>query len=107
MDETVDVDDSEMDRRLWMASTWDDSSSKRRRKYLCSLERVSLAERLFLSLSSNDLIKCLALLSRPSVVCLDVSVPRGTRLLRFSKHPLRWARLFFSSSLWLDLFPPS
>ena len=48
MDETVDVDDSEMDRRLWMASTWDDNSSKRRRKYLqdwmneCLCGRISL-----------------------------------------------------------------
>ena len=34
MDDTVDVDDSEMERRLWMASTWDERSSRRRRKYL-------------------------------------------------------------------------
>ena len=34
MDATVEVEDSEMERRLWMASTWVESSSSRLRKYL-------------------------------------------------------------------------
>ncbi len=34
IDDTVEVEDSDMDRRLWIASTWEDNSSKRLRKYL-------------------------------------------------------------------------
>ena len=34
MDDTVEVEDSDMDRRLWIASTWELSSSKRLRRYL-------------------------------------------------------------------------
>ena len=49
------------------------------------------------------LIKCLALLRSPSVVCLELSAPTGTRSFRFSRQDLRWALRFFSSSLWVDL----
>ena len=49
------------------------------------------------------LIKCLALLSSPRVVWRELSAPTGTRSFRFSRQLLRWARRFFSSSLWVDL----
>jgi len=49
------------------------------------------------------LIKCLALLSSPSVVWRDVSAPRGTISFSFSRQWRRWARRFFSSSLCVDL----
>ena len=49
------------------------------------------------------LIKCLALLSSPRMVWRELSAPTGTRSFRFSRQLLRWARRFFSSSLWVDL----
>ena len=49
------------------------------------------------------LIKCLALLRRPSVVCLELSAPTGTKSFRFSKQLRKCARRFFSSSLCVDL----
>ena len=49
------------------------------------------------------LIKCLALFRSPSVVCLELSAPTGTMSFNFSRQWRRWARRFFSSSLWVDL----
>lgn len=49
------------------------------------------------------LIKCLALFRSPSVVCLELSAPTGTMSFSFSRQWRRWARRFFSSSLWVDL----
>ena len=51
----------------------------------------------------STLIKCLALLRSPRVVCLELSCPTGTISFRFSKQLRRCARLFFSNSLWVDL----
>jgi hypothetical protein len=39
------------------------------------------------------LMKCLALVKRPSVVCRADSGPNGTRSLSFSKQVRNWARL--------------
>jgi len=95
-----------MDRLLWISTpTSSLRSSKRRLRYLCSRWRSSFADKLFLSLSSKFLIKCLALLSSPRVVWRELSAPTGTRSFRFSRQLLRWARRFFSSSLWVDLLP--
>ena len=49
------------------------------------------------------LIKCLALFRSPKVVCLELSAPTGTMSFSFSRQWRKWARLFFSSSLWVDL----
>lgn len=105
MDDTVEEDDSETDLLLWISVTWSDRSSSLLLRYLCSRWRLSLADRLFLSRSSRFLIKCFALFRRPRVVCLELSAPTGTKSLRFSKQLRKCARLFFSSSLWVDLFP--
>jgi len=105
MDDTVEVDDSLTLLRLWMSAIWSDNSSRRRRRYLCSLCRFSRAVKLLRSRSSKFLMKCLALLSRPRVVCRELSLPTGTISFRFSRQLLRCARLFFSSSLCVDLFP--
>lgn len=48
-------------------------------------------------------MNCLALVSKPSVVCRLDSGPRGTISLSFSKQFRRWALRFFSSSLWVVL----
>ena len=49
------------------------------------------------------LIKCLALLRSPNVVWRELSPPTGTISFNFSRQFLKWARRFFSSSLWVDL----
>ena len=51
----------------------------------------------------HTLIKCLALFRSPKVVCLELSAPTGTMSFSFSRQWRKWARLFFSSSLWVDL----
>jgi len=104
-EDTVEVDDSEIDRRLCIASTWLDKSSNLRRRYLCSRLKFSFWAPCFRSFSSKFLIKCLALLRRPRVVCRELSAPTGTKSFNFSKHVRRCARRFFSNSLCVDLFP--
>lgn len=73
--------------------------SSLRRKKRCSRYRWSLWADCFFSRSSRFFIKCFALVSSPSVVCLEPSGPRGTISFNFSKHVRRCARLFFSNSL--------
>ena len=48
-------------------------------------------------------MKCLALFKSPRVVWRELSPPTGTISFNFSRQFLRWARRFFSSSLWVDL----
>lgn len=79
------------------------SNSSWRWRCLCSRSRDSSWYWLFLSDSSSFFMCALALLSRPSVVWRLQSGPRGIRSFNRSKHSLRWARLFFSSSLCVDL----
>lgn len=49
------------------------------------------------------LMNCFALVSSPSVVCRFDSGPSGTISFNFSRQLRRWARRFFSSSLWVVL----
>ena len=51
----------------------------------------------------HTLMNSLALLRSPSVVWRELSPPTGTISFNFSRQFLRWARRFFSSSLWVDL----
>ena len=51
----------------------------------------------------HTLMNNLALLRSPSVVWRELSPPTGTISFNFSRQFLRWARRFFSSSLWVDL----
>ena len=97
------AEDSDTLLLLCMASIWLESNSKRRLRYLCSRNRFSLWLMTLRSLSSRDLMKCLALLSSPNVVCRELSVPTGTMSFSLSRQFLRWARRFFSNSLWVDL----
>ena len=61
---TVEVEHSDTERLLWIASTWVLSNSKRRLRYLCSRIKFSRCELAFRSLSSRawkkkkDAIKC-------------------------------------------------
>jgi len=102
---TVEVEHSDTERLLWIASTWVESNSRRRFRYLCSRRRFSRWELAFRSFSSRALMKILALLRSPNVVWRELSPPKGTMSFSFSRQFLRWARRFFSSSLWVDLFP--
>lgn len=54
-------------------------------------------------LVAHTLMNNLALLRSPSVVWRELSPPTGTISFNFSRQFLRWARRFFSSSLWVDL----
>jgi len=102
---TVEVEHSDTERLLWIASTWVESNSRRRLRYLCSRSKFSRWELALRSLSSKALMNNLALLRSPSVVWRELSPPTGTISFNFSRQFLRWARRFFSSSLWVDLFP--
>ena len=50
---TVEVEHSDTERLLWIASTWVDNSSRRRLRYLCSRSRLSLWAVDFRSFSSR------------------------------------------------------
>lgn len=45
----------------------------------------------------------LAFVNKLKVVCRFDSGPSGTSPFNFSRHKRRWARRFFSISLWVDL----
>lgn len=65
------------------------SCSSLRFRNLCSRSKFSSWCWLFLSASSSFLMCALALLSKPSVVCLVQSGPRGIRTFKRSKHRRR------------------
>ena len=73
----------------------------RKTKWLYHL--ISENNAFILKFCDLTLIKCLALLRSPNVVWRELSPPTGTISFNFSRQFLKWARRFFSSSLWVDL----
>lgn len=79
------------------------SWSSLRRRNLCSRISWTFWTRALLSLSSRFRMKHLALFKRPRVVWRLDSAPSGTSSFKRSRHPLKCALRFFSSSLWVVL----